>query len=164
MGLLKDIFSKETGSLVKTVGDTIDNIITSKEEKMQLELEMKKAEYQYQTDLKRLSLDEQRIITAEMESARRREVDVASSQYSTKLAKNIAPYLAIGTTVLTFALFMFILVREVEDGKKEIIFYILGVLSAIVTQIFAYYFGSSMGSSEKAETIDKILRKDRSVS
>ncbi len=161
MGILKEIFSSEAGSLVKNVGDAIDKIATSKEEKMQIELEMKKAEFQFQNDLKKLSLDEQRIITAEMDSARRREVDVASSQYSTKLAKNIAPYLAIGTTILTFALFTFILVKDVEDGKKEIIFYILGVLSAIVTQIFAYYFGSSMGSSDKAQTIDKLLRKDK---
>jgi uncharacterized membrane protein len=160
MGLLKDIFSKETGNIVATVGEAIDKITTSKEERMQIDLEMKKAEMQYLVDLKKLTLEEQKIVTAEMDSARRREVDVASSQYSTRLSKNIAPYLAIGTTILTFGLFLFILIREVDEGKKEIIFYILGVLSAVVTQIFAYYFGSSMGSFEKAQTIDKIVRKD----
>jgi hypothetical protein len=37
--------------------------------------------------------------------------------------------------------------------QKEIMLYILGVLSAIATQIYAYYFGSSRGSSRKDETI-----------
>jgi len=38
------------------------------------------------------------------------------------------------------------------DFKKEneqIIIYILGVLSAIDTQIFSFYFGSSHGSQQK---------------
>lgn len=160
MGFLTQLFSGGAGNLVSTVGTALDNLTTSKEEKMQLELEMKKAEMLYQIDLKKLTLEEQKVITAEMESARRREVDIATSQYSTKLSKNIAPYLAIGTTLLSFGMFLFILLRDVNAEKKEIIFYILGVLSAIVTQIFSYYFGSSMGSQDKSATIDKMLQKE----
>jgi hypothetical protein len=160
MGFLKDLLSGGTGNLVNTVGTVLDKLTTSKEEKMQLELEMKKADMQYQVDLKKLTLEEQKIMTGEMESARRREVDLSISQYSTKLAKNVAPYLALGTTVLTFSLFTFILIKDVDDKKKEIIFYILGVLSAIVTQIFSYYFGSSMGSANKAQTLDTLLKKE----
>jgi len=40
-----------------------------------------------------------------------------------------------------------------KSTQKEIMLYILGVLSAIATQIYAYYFGSSKGSARKDETI-----------
>lgn len=43
--------------------------------------------------------------------------------------------------------------RERKNTQKEIMLYILGVLSAIATQIYAYYFGSSRGSARKDETI-----------
>lgn len=43
--------------------------------------------------------------------------------------------------------------KERRSSQKEIILYILGVLSAIASQIFSYYFGSSKGSSRKDETI-----------
>jgi hypothetical protein len=159
MGFIKDLLSGGAGNVITAVGNVIDNLTTSKEEKMQLELEMKKADQQYQVDLKKLSLEEQKNLTAEMDSARKREVDLSASPYATKLSKNVTPFLAIGTTILTFSLFLFILLRTVDADKKEIIFYILGVLSAVVTQIFSYYFGSSMGSSDKAKTIDTMLNK-----
>lgn len=43
--------------------------------------------------------------------------------------------------------------RAQKSTQKEIMLYILGVLSAIATQIYAYYFGSSRGSAKKDETI-----------
>jgi hypothetical protein len=42
---------------------------------------------------------------------------------------------------------------------KEIMLYVLGVLSAILTQIFGYYFGSSRSSAEKTRAINEILDK-----
>jgi hypothetical protein len=45
--------------------------------------------------------------------------------------------------------------------KGDVVIYILGVLSAIVTQIFSYYFGSSMGSADKNKIIESM--QDQSV-
>ncbi len=47
-------------------------------------------------------------------------------------------------------------VREQHATQKEIMLYILGVLSAIATQIYSYYFGSSRGSAIKSETLSAI--------
>ena len=57
--------------------------------------------------------------------------------------KNIAAILAIATVTLSFALFILLVFAPINLEKKDIIIYILGVLSAIDTQIFSYYFGSS---------------------
>jgi flagellar basal body-associated protein FliL len=40
---------------------------------------------------------------------------------------------------------------DVKPEAKDILIYILGVLSAAVTQILSYYFGSSQGSKDKSE-------------
>ena len=48
MGFLQSIFSSGASNIVSAVGGVVDNIVTTKEEKMQLENEIKKAEMQYQ--------------------------------------------------------------------------------------------------------------------
>ena len=45
-----------------------------------------------------------------------------------------------------------------ESTRKDILIYILGVLSAISTQIVSYYFGSSAGSKEKDAALKEALK------
>jgi len=46
----------------------------------------------------------------------------------------------------------------VESSRKDILIYILGVLSAISTQIVSYYFGSSQGSKEKSDQLREAMK------
>ena len=94
-------------------------------------------------------------------SARQRESDVATSENAPLLNKIITPILAIGTILLSFVLFYIIAFDTsiFTNTNKDIIIYILGVLSAIDTQIIGYYFGSSSASAEKTKTIETMLRK-----
>ncbi|MDP2114764.1 MAG: hypothetical protein Q8K69_11975 [Bacteroidota bacterium] len=55
MSFIKDLFSGGAYTLVDSVGKVLDNVITTKEEKMQLENEIRKSELQFQLDLKKLS-------------------------------------------------------------------------------------------------------------
>jgi hypothetical protein len=43
--------------------------------------------------------------------------------------------------------------------QKDIVIYILGVLSAAVTQVLGYYFGSSQSSANKSRSLDAALSK-----
>ena len=158
MGFISDLFSGGANTLVNSVGKVLDNVITTKEEKMQLENEIRKSELQFQLDLKRLSNEEQQMILGDISSARQRETQVQTSQYATELAKNVAPYMALGTTVITLALFYVLIFSPdaVQGESKDIVMYILGVLSAILTQIYSYYFGSSAGSAAKSKTLENI--------
>ena len=155
MSFITDLFSGGANTLVGSVGKVLDNVITTKEEKMQLENEIRKSEMQFQLDLKKLSNEEQQMILGDINSARVREAQVQTSENATKLSKNVSPYLALGTTFITLTLFFILIFRPttVPESSKEIILYILGVLSAILTQIYSYYFGSSAGSADKARTI-----------
>ena len=161
MSFIKDLFSGGANTIVDSVGKVLDNVITTKEEKMQLENEIRKSEIQYNLEMKKLTNEEQRMIIEDIGSARQREVQVQSSAYATELAKNVAPYLALGTTIITLGLFYVLIFTKgvVNDESKDIILYILGVLSATLTQIYSYYFGSSAGSAAKSHTLANIQEK-----
>jgi hypothetical protein len=133
----------------------LDNVITTKEEKMQLENEIRKSELQFQLDLKKLSNEEQQMMLGDISSARQREVQVQTSEKASWMAKNIQHAIAAGTTLITL-LFFYILIfkpESITSESKDIVLYILGVLSAILTQVYSYYFGSSAGSAAKSVTL-----------
>ncbi len=156
MGFITNLFAGGANSLVDSVGKVLDNVITTKGEKQELENEIRKSEMQYQLDLQKLSIDERRMVIEDTASARSREVEISKSEYATKLAKNVAPYLALGTVVLTFILFYVLIFKSeaIPTDKRDVILYILGVLSATLTQIYSYYFGSSAGSAAKQKQIE----------
>ncbi|MEO5572644.1 MAG: hypothetical protein ABIT08_01390 [Bacteroidia bacterium] len=161
MSFITDLFSGGASKLVDSIGGTLDKVITTKSEKMQLENEMKKAEMDYQLELQKLSVEERRMMYEDLGSARHREEVVQQSATASKLGKNIASYLAIAATILCFAMFYIMVFRKsmLDDGDRQIVVYILGVLSALLTQVYSYYFGSSAGSAAKSKTIDEALSK-----
>ena len=94
-------------------------------------------------------------------SARSREASVATSADAPVINKVITPVLAGVVLVLSFLLFGVLVfdTEIIDSSRKDIIIYILGVLSAIDTQIIAYYFGSSSGSVQKSDFMEKLMRK-----
>jgi len=62
--------------------------------------------------------------------------------------------------LITFVLFGVVMFQSdpVDSSRKDILIYILGVLSAISTQIVSYYFGSSQGSKDKSEALEKAIK------
>jgi hypothetical protein len=95
----------------------------------------------------------------EMESARNREIQIATSEFAPMLNKIVTPVLALGTVGLTFILFGVIIFVDVDSDSKDILIYVLGALTSAVTMVLGYYFGSSAGSKEKSQQLDEILEK-----
>lgn len=140
--------------LLNIGGKLIDKLIPDPEAKAKAQL-----------DLAKLAQDGQLAqLQAEMgdlDSARKREMAVATSENAPYLNKIVTPVLAIAILVATFILFGLVMFAEgmIDTTRKDIIIYVLGVLSAISTQIVSYYFGSSKGSNDKNAAIDKMLLK-----
>jgi len=95
----------------------------------------------------------------EMESARNREIQIATSEFAPMLNKIVTPLLALGTVALTFILYAIIIFTDVDEQSKDILIYVLGALTSAVTMVLGYYFGSSAGSKEKSAQIDDLLGK-----
>ena len=94
----------------------------------------------------------------DMASARDREMKIATSEAAPLINKIITPVLALGITGLSFILFAVLIFVEVTPEAKDILIYILGVLSALMTQVCGYYFGSSVGSKDKSEELKKVVK------
>lgn len=163
MGLLKDLFSGGANTLVDSVGKVLDNVVTTKEEKMQLENEIRKSEMQFQLDLKKLSLEEQQMILGDMSNARQREIQMLNTANTTRLNRDLMPMMALGTILIVLALFYVLIFSPqiIKSESKDIVMYILGVLSAVLTQIYSYYFGSSAGSADKSKTLASMQPKQQ---
>jgi hypothetical protein len=125
------------------------------------------AQMDHEEELLRIRLDEDKLELAAYElalkdtqSAREREVQIATSEHAPYLVKIIVPILALLILILTFALFGIVMfdATPVEPSRKDILIYVLGVLSAVSTQVASYYFGSSAGSKEKNATIREAIK------
>lgn len=129
--------------------------------------QLKQAEMEHEEELMRLKLEENKLGLEELSmrlkdvgSAREREVQIATSKDAPLLNKIVTPLLALSLLVLTFILFGVVMFDNtpVESSRKDILIYILGVLSAISTQIVSYYFGSSQGSKDKSEQLKEAMK------
>jgi hypothetical protein len=94
----------------------------------------------------------------EMESARNREIQIATSDAAPFINKIVTPVLALGTVGLTFILFGVIIFVDVDADSKDILIYVLGALTSAVTMVLGYYFGSSAGSKEKDSKIKDLMK------
>jgi hypothetical protein len=101
--------------------------------------------------LREIDLKELEAHAKDRDSARGREVQIATSAAAPMLNKVVTPVLALGVVGLSFILFAILIFVDVKPEAKDILIYILGVLSAAVTQILSYYFGSSQGSKDKSD-------------
>ncbi len=114
-----------------------------------------------------MRLEEDKLDLAELElrlkdtdSAREREVQISTSDKAPLLNKIVTPVLALSILILTFVLFGVVMFDDtpVEASRKDILIYILGVLSAIASQIVSYYFGSSVGSKDKTDALKEAIK------
>ena len=142
-------------------GKIIDRLIPDPTAKAQAQVELLKLEQS--GELAKMANDTEitKAYLSDVASARDRESQVATSDSAPYLNKIITPVLALGVLIATFGLFGFVLFDKgtIDPTRKDILIYVLGVLSAIATQIVAYYFGSSKGSSDKNQAIDNLLKR-----
>lgn len=137
-GFIKNLFNG--GKLLEGARNIIDEIITTKEEKAQLEVRL--------TEL--INEHEKALIIAEIDdrkSARQREVDVLKNG-SKNLTQNILAYAAI---VSFFVITGYIISQGLGTMNTEesfIVGNLTGMAAAIAKDIYGYYFGSSRGETE----------------
>ena len=130
MSILSKIFSSGATELVKGVGDVIDNLTTSKEEKLAAELKVKELIANYETEM-------EKNITA------RWEVDMKSDSW---LSKNVRPLVLIFLVVCT-VLMIFIDAGTINFLVEEKWTDLLQIV--LITVIGAYFGGRSFEKIKK---------------
>ena len=133
-------------SVLNIGGKLIDKLIPDPEAAAKAQMELTKLAQQ--GELEKLANE-----VKDRSDARNRELQIATSDAAPLLNKLVTPLLALGSVILSFVLFAVLIFIEVKAEAKDILIYILGVLSAAITQILSYYFGSSVGSKDKDEKL-----------
>ena len=154
---LNKIFSGGAGQVVESVANVVDKFVQTKEEKDAANLELQKVLNSHLEVMEQEATKQLEVYQKEMDSARNREIQIATAEKAPLLNKIITPILALSVIALTFVLFYILMFKQV-GAEKDIIIYVLGVLSAVCTQVVSYYFGSSQGSAQKQTQIDKLIK------
>jgi len=114
-------------------------------------LALKKAEQDFTVRMRELEIDMERISNADRDSARKREVDT----------KDLTPkILAALVTTGYFGVLFYMLTHGLPTtGGSEAMLVMLGTLGTAWGGVIAYYFGSSAGSKEKTDAINRMVRR-----
>ena len=128
--MLNKIFTSGTSELVKSVGNVIDNLTTSKEEKLEAERKIKELIANYEVEM-------EKNITA------RWEVDLKSDSW---LSKNVRPLVLIFLIVCTMLL-IFIDAGALKFNVKDSYIDLLQLV--LITVIGAYFGGRSLEKVKK---------------
>jgi len=157
-GIVSKIAGDKAADIVTSVGNVADKFITTGQEKEEFKAEVQKEVNRHLEEMTKAQNTELELILKDVDSARNREVQVATSEKAPLINKIIQPILAIALILLAFVMFYAVMFKQL-GAEKDIVIYVLGVLSAVVTQTISYYFGSSVGSRNKQDQIDKFLQK-----
>ena len=130
MSVLNKIFSAGAGDLVKNVGGVLDNLTTSKEEKLEAERKIKELIANYEVEM-------EKNITS------RWEADLKSDSW---LSKNVRPMTLIFLIVCTMLL-IFIDAGAINFNVKDSYVDLLQLV--LITVIGAYFGGRSLEKVKK---------------
>ena len=130
MNLISKIFSAGAGELVKSVGGVLDNLTTSKEEKLEAYRKIKELVSSYEVEMEKTITD-------------RWEADVSSGSW---LAKNIRP-LTLGFLVIATVLMIFIDAGTIDFNVQSKWTDLLQIV--LITVIGAYFGGRSLEKIKK---------------
>jgi hypothetical protein len=130
MSIIKNLFSSGANELVKSVGGVIDNLHTSKEEKLEAEKQIKDMIMGYEAEMQK-------------QVTERWKVDMASDSW---LSKNIRPLVLIFLVVSTVLMIFIdagVIAFEVKDTWVDLLQLVL------ITVIGAYFGGRSLEKVKK---------------
>jgi hypothetical protein len=114
-------------------------------------LALKKAENDFALQMRELDIDLERIASEDRDSARNREIK--TKDWTPKI-------LAGGITVGYFGVLFYMLTHGLPTtGGSEAMLVMLGTLGTAFGGVMAYYFGSSAGSKEKTEALNRMAHK-----
>lgn len=155
-GLANAFLAKGSDWIKEKTGVDVEAALGTEEGRLRLrqaELEHELALQALQLEDNKLGLEFARLEVADRSSARTREVDLANSDVPI-IGKITTPILAIITVLGFFSVLCYLLYNAwsgfvLTDGVKEVLYLMLGALSAQTANVYSYYFGSSAGSMQK---------------
>lgn len=154
--VLTNLFGGKASDIISSVGNVVDNFVQTKEEKEQAKLEITKTINEHIHNMEVELTKQMEIQAKENESARKREIDIATHDKAPLLNKIVTPILALFVVGSTFIIWALILFRNYEPKTNEAM--IIGSLTTMAAAVLSYYFGSSLSSHNKDKKINDMIK------
>ena len=141
MSIFTKIFTGSADKIISSVGNVLDEVITTREEKDAAKLAIQKVLLEAEKDAFAKEVEDRK-------SARDMYKDDAMIQ------KVLATLFTVAYFGITFVMFSYFVTKSIDLGEFEISFIstIFGAMSSKVNTIIDFFFG---GSSKKSEPVNK---------
>lgn len=157
MSILSKIFSGGAEKLISTVGNVVDDLTLSKEEKEKLKIDMLNAVNTHEKDMATLAQAELDSYLKDTQSARDANVKIQESDKASWLSKNVAYCIDIFLILVFAGMLVIIIYKPVSPENKELFYTSFGMLGMYVGQCISFHRGTTKGSQDKGRQLDKIL-------
>jgi hypothetical protein len=164
MGLLGNLFSGGAEKLIGTIGGVVDNLVTSKEEKEQLKIELAK-------EINRHNETTEAEITKRFEAelkdtadARNSNTRIQESDKASFWAKNTAYFLDIFIGLIWGSITIFLVAKALNLAESihadmTAVLSIYSTVTAIFMICVTFHRGTSKGSQDKDKQISKMINQ-----
>ena len=158
-GIVSKIAGDKAADIVTSVGNVADKFITTGQEKEEFKAEVQKEVNRHIEAMATAQNSELETLMKDMDSARNREIQIATSDKAPMINKIIQPILALLLLGSCFVMWYTILFKDIPQEKEMLVAGIVGSLTTIAMGVVGYYFGSSIGSRNKQDQLDKMINK-----
>lgn len=112
-------------------------------------------------EIEKLKIEgEQKLETAYIQDVQdARDLKKTEIQSDDKFVRRFSYYLAAITILLTFTLLILLYYVEIPKGNERIVDMALGSFIGAAMSIFVFFFGSTKGSKDKTEMMNKIIER-----
>ena len=153
---VKDLIQGAIQGIVGSAGDIISKFKADPTKIVEIQADLEKLKIDAENKALELDTKIAEIQAKENESARNREIQIATSDKAPLINKIITPILALIIVVSTLVIWALILFRNYEPKINEAM--IIGSLTTMAAAVLSYYFGSSIGSKQKSDILDKMTK------
>lgn len=146
MSFITKIFGGGAEKVIGAVGGVLDNLITSKEEKAKIQLEIAKEVNRAFEAIQADATKQFELEVKDRESARSREADFVK-------ATGHIDWMMTAIGILVMVCFIgtvwFVATQPLPEGSEHLLINAMGILEGMVMSVVGFYYGSSAGSRIK---------------
>lgn len=161
---LKGLFSGKGKEIASTVVDGLDNLFTSKEEKLQKQLEIEKMVNDHIEKMESLAIEETKAFLADTANARDNNTKIQESDKASWMSKNIAYCIDAFITLLWGVLTIYLIasaLKIIKTNQVDLtgIYGLYAAVTGVTMTIINFHRGSSVGSERKQKQMEKMMEK-----
>lgn len=158
MSIITKILSSGVGDVIEKIGGVVDKFVTTSKEKEEMKREMLTIVNIHEEKMNELLNSQIDSYLKDTDSARNMQVEALKQP--DKFAKRFIYYLTVIYLLFCFSFILCLFWVKYPESNRDLINMCAGVvISTGLISIITFFYGSSAGSKEKSQTIDKIINK-----